>query len=209
MKILYELIVAMNQDGIIGIDQQIPWKNGEDMRHFRETTTGHILIMGRKTFDSLPNSRPLKNRIHVVLTNTPERYDALYSNNASVFFARLDRLDDLIKCINAIYPEKRAFVCGGEEIYRILLPRCSKLHITYIRHDIFDTTSPSRDNQNHITRFPVPIDDILTEFREIESTYLDYSNSCRKVVYELVSPLNNAPSYSPTKRMRSAYVSFY
>jgi dihydrofolate reductase len=189
MQTNYELIVAMNQDGVIGIDQQIPWKHREDMRHFRETTTGHILIMGRKTFDSLPNGRPLNNRIHVVLSNTPEKYDALYRDNDSVFFTRNNRLDDLMQCICNIYPGKHIFVCGGEEIYRILLPRCGKLHITYIDHDISAVTSVSH-NYHTITRFPLPIETISKEFREIDAIYL--GDSCKKVVYELASPpLNN------------------
>ena len=173
MKTFYELIVAINHDPVIGIDQYIPWKNKNNMQHFCETTAGHILIMGRKTFDSLPNSRPLNNRIHVVLTNSPDKYDALYSDNDSVFFTRFDRLDDLMKCIWAIYPEKRAFVCGGEETYRILLPRCSKLHIM---HDISDI-------QQHVTKFPALIN-ILSQFRKTDAIYWD--DSCRKVVYESV-----------------------
>jgi dihydrofolate reductase len=186
MKINYELIVAMNQDGIIGIDQHIPWKHKEDMRHFREITTGNILIMGRKTFDSLPNGRPLNNRIHVVLTNSPEKYDEIYRNNNAVFFTNCKRLDDLMLCITNIYPEKRVFVCGGEEIYRILLPRCSKLHITYIQHDI---SGGEYQLPLNITKFPVAID-TLTQFREIECAYLDDSNFCKKIVYELVSSLD-------------------
>ena len=188
MKTLFELIVAMNQDGIIGIDQQIPWRNKEDMRHFRETTMGHVLIMGRKTFDSLPGRRPLKNRIHVVLTNSPEKYDQLYNNNSDIFFTSVDRLDELMECIINIYPEKRVFVCGGEEIYRMLLPKCGKLHITYIQHDIH-CPSPLYTHQ-HITQFPISIETISKEFREIDSIYL--GDSCRKVAYELLPPpLNN------------------
>jgi dihydrofolate reductase len=137
---LYRLIVATNQDNIIGITdpngrQRIPWTNKIDMMRFREKTMGSILIMGRKTFESLP-VRPLPGRMHIVITRTPSKYDEKFSDNDAVFFSRLEKLEETIKsilndgenCVNG----KPIFVCGGEEIYRELLPRCDKLYITRI-----------------------------------------------------------------------------
>ena len=129
----YELIVAMNQDGIIGItdssgNQRLPFQCREDMRHFRETTMGHILVMGRKTFDSLPKRRPLPGRITFVLTRTPNPV----KNDDSVYFSRLDNLEEVLNPLIRSSP-RRIFICGGEEIYRALLPRCERLHITHIQ----------------------------------------------------------------------------
>lgn len=145
-SVSYELIVAMNQDSIIGVtdsfgNQRIPWKNKEDMRHFRETTMGHILVMGRKTFESLPNG-PLAGRIHIVLSRNPEEQKRRYTNaekGNTLFFATIEQLDETIQSIRVLdkyYGEcgKRVFVCGGEEIYRILLPRCERMYVTEIDH---------------------------------------------------------------------------
>jgi len=133
----YELIVAVNQDCVIGVtdasgNQRLPFTCREDMRYFRETTTspeGHILVMGRKTFESLPK-RPLVGRTHIVLSRTPSKYDERYMNTNDVYFARFENLDEVLEPLVYPYSNRRVFVCGGEEIYRALLPRCERLHIT-------------------------------------------------------------------------------
>ena len=166
---MYELIVAMNQDGIIGItdasgNQRMPWSSeiGKlDMQQFREKTMGNLVIMGRKTFESLPK-RPLPGRIHIVITRTPSKYDEKFSKIENVFFSRLEKLDDAIECILGNFTKKRVFVCGGEEIYRVLLPRCERLHITYLNCPVVlsegETTS----------RFPTE-SDIMKGFQEVNS----------------------------------------
>ena len=171
----YELIVAVNQDGIIGItdvsgNQRIPsWSSvigSVDMRHFRNMTTspeGHILVMGRKTFDSLPNGSHLPGRIHVVLTRTPSKYDERYKNNEFVFFTDFEHVDYIVESLVYLNPAKRVFVCGGEEIYRALFPRCERLHITVI-----DFTIVLEEGET-FSRFPC-LDEIEEEFRETGSS---------------------------------------
>ena len=108
--------------------------------------------MGRKTFESLPK-RPLHRRIHVVLTNNPTKYETEYENHNSVFFTQLEHLDNRIASLLELYPEKHVFVCGGEEIYRILLPKCERLHITYL----MDTYSSVLLENETYTKFgPIP-----------------------------------------------------
>ena len=152
----YEGIVAMNPEGIIGVTrrdgtQYIPWLSlsfatesvnansesdnisaivREDMRHFRKSTIGNIIIMGRKTFDSLPTGS-LPNRIHIVLTRkiSPTRIK-------NVFFTTLDKLDATVNTLLLECPYKKVFVCGGEEIYRKLLHKCSCLYITEIPYTV-------------------------------------------------------------------------
>ena len=223
---MYELIVAMDTDGNIGVTdamgrQRMPWeseathksgevatsksgevathksgevatlKSGEvatsksgathkskaikeDMRYFREKTMNNILIMGRKTFESLPK-RPLPGRIHVVLTNTPAKYETEYDeNNNSVFFTQLEHLDNVIGTLHELYPDKRVFVCGGEEIYRILLPKCERLHIGTIPERGHNEVSAQQSVG--IGRFSgettsVPASREQAEFRS-ENTYL-------------------------------------
>jgi hypothetical protein len=93
IDIPYELIVAMNEEGVIGITdasgrQKIPWHLPEDLQHFKEKTSGHIVVMGRKTFDSLPNG-PLPNRLHIVLTRTPKM--SLYHSTYEIPYATLQK----------------------------------------------------------------------------------------------------------------------
>ena len=166
LPLKYELIVAMNQDSIIGVtdlsgNQRIPWKNKEDMRHFRETTMGHILIMGRKTFESLPK-RPLPGRIHIVLTRNPSEYTT-YTDN-TVFFATIEQLDKMVQSIIRNHFGKRVFVCGGEEIYRILLPRCERLHITEINHSV--ELNPGETTSQFSSK-----KEWMAEFSERDDTY--------------------------------------
>lgn len=182
---LYKLIVATNQDNIIGItdtdgNQKIPWVCKIDMHRFREKTMGNILIMGRKTFESLP-TRPLPGRIHIVVTRTPSKYDEKFSDNDAVFFARLDKLDQTIdsiinssgKCING----KQVFVCGGEEIYRELLPRCDKLYITRIQCPIEQLPGKS------VSQF-VPEEEWIHEFRETE--VIQVADNCVFKTYDRI-----------------------
>ncbi len=70
MRQIYELIVAMTPAGVIGHNGTIPWHIPEDLEYFKKMTIGGIIVMGRKTFESLP--RILPNRIHVVITRTPK-----------------------------------------------------------------------------------------------------------------------------------------
>jgi dihydrofolate reductase len=171
---IYELIVAMNHDGIIGItdasgNQRIPWSRdiGKiDMQHFRKTTIGNVIIMGRKTFESLP-VRPLPGRINIVITRTPSKYDEKFSNIDTVFFSRLERLDDIIEIVLGNFTKTRVFVCGGEEIYRVLLPRCERLHITYLNCPVLLAEGETA------SRFPIE-SEMMNGFQETSSiTALD------------------------------------
>lgn len=148
-KVWYEGIVAMNPEGIIGVTrrdgtQYIPWLSEdvtsesdnlsaivrEDMRHFRKSTIGNIVIMGRKTFESLPTGS-LPNRTHIVLTRkiNPTKIE-------NVYFTTIDKLDETVNAILLEYPYKKVFVCGGEDIYRKLLHKCYRLCITEIPYTV-------------------------------------------------------------------------
>ena len=68
------LIVALNQDNIIGNNNNIPWKVKYDLQRFKQLTNQQIIVMGRKTYESLP-IKPLKNRMNIVITNNPDDYE--------------------------------------------------------------------------------------------------------------------------------------
>ena len=178
----YELIVAVNQDGIIGItdasgNQRLAFNCREDMRHFRDTTMDHILVMGRKTFESLPK-RPLPGRTHIVLSRAPRKYDEKYTKTDDVFFSRLENLEEVIRPLVFPYSNKRVFVCGGEEIYRALLPRCERLHITHINSAEVELGPGESTSQFHY---------LETEFEEIESK-ASIDNTCVFRTFERIRP---------------------
>jgi dihydrofolate reductase len=104
------------------------------MRIFCEKTANSILVMGRKTFESIPNG-PLHGRIHVVVTRTPALYTPEYIDDDSVFFVRMEDADGMVRMLLGTYPKSaipRVFVCGGADIYAAFLCRCQTLHITYV-----------------------------------------------------------------------------
>lgn len=116
-------IAAMAKNRVIGNGNAIPWHVPEDFKFFKQTTMGGILLMGRKTYESI--GRPLPGRITVVLSrsgNLPAGTQA--SEN-------LRCIRDLSE-LEAIAPEKQVFVAGGAEIYRQLLPYCAELFLTEI-----------------------------------------------------------------------------
>ena len=99
------VIVAADENGIIGNNNEIPWKLPEDQKLFKQITTGHNVIMGRKTWQSLPK-KPLPNRVNYVISS-----QNLVVSNALVF----NDLNEAIK--NA--SENKTFIIGGSEIYKL------------------------------------------------------------------------------------------
>jgi dihydrofolate reductase len=141
------LIVAHDQHNIIGYDGVIPWYIPEDLKHFRELTTNNIVIMGRKTFQSI--SKPLKNRINIVITNSPEKLHTFQTTqtNQQLIYNNLEELNDtLIKLYEQEENKnKKIFVIGGSEIYNALLDKCNEMYITevyrpYSNPDFIDPT---------------------------------------------------------------------
>lgn len=119
-----EIVVAVSRNGVIGSTDtnSLLWHLPSDMERFRELTTGHTVVMGRKTWESIPNKfRPLPNRKNVVLTRTK----GYVAHGAEVFYNRES-------VIEAIDDEGKVFVIGGESIYKLFLPLARRLHITRV-----------------------------------------------------------------------------
>jgi dihydrofolate reductase len=112
------LIVARAENGVIGVDGRLPWHLPADLRHFKQLTMGNPMIMGRKTFESLPGLLP--GRRHIVLTR-----DADWSDEG----AEVARsVDEALKLANAPHVS----VIGGAEIYHLFLPRADRIELTEI-----------------------------------------------------------------------------
>jgi dihydrofolate reductase len=112
------IIVATDQQGGIGIDNSLPWKLPEDLAHFKRLTTGHPIIMGRKTFDSI--GRPLPNRRNIVITrNAGWRHDGVEAvGSVEAAVALLDGAD--------------GYVIGGAEIYKQSMALTERLIVTEV-----------------------------------------------------------------------------
>lgn len=118
---MLNIIVAAGENSVIGKNNRLPWHLPNDLKHFREITTGHTIIMGRKTFESLPKILP--NRRHIVLTNNTDY--KVESDDVTV----VNSLHQLLSILDA---NQQYFVIGGGSIYNMLLPHCSKVYLTKI-----------------------------------------------------------------------------
>src|SRR5687767_2584723 len=103
----FQAIAAMSLNRVIGCDNQIPWHLPEDFKWFKRKTTGHVLIMGRKTFESI--GRPLPNRTTVVLSRQTREIPGV-------------RVVTSLEAIPDFGLDKTLFICGGGEIYQQALP---------------------------------------------------------------------------------------
>ncbi|NNH70216.1 dihydrofolate reductase [Nocardia uniformis] len=119
------LIWAQTLDGVIGLDNAIPWRIPEDMAHFKDVTRGHPVVMGRRTWDSLPaRFRPLDGRRNIVVTRQPDW--------AADGADRAGSLDEALR----LSGDGPVWVMGGGEIYRAALPLATELMVTEVDSDI-------------------------------------------------------------------------
>jgi dihydrofolate reductase len=129
------LIAAMGSNRAIGIDNGLPWRLPADLRRFKALTMGHVLVMGRKTFESV--GRPLPGRTTIVVTRRPDYAPPGVEVAHSV--------DEALARATRDHPEE-IFIAGGEEIFRQTLDRADRLHLTWIEKEFpGDTFFPELD----------------------------------------------------------------
>ena len=130
------VIVAVDKNWAIGKDNRMMWSIPADMKFFRETTKGNIVIMGRKTLESFPQGQPLKNRVNIVITRKKD-----YKVKGAVI---VHSVEEAVK--EAKKYEGELFVIGGESIYRAMLAYCDTAYVTKIDHAFdADTYFPNLD----------------------------------------------------------------
>lgn len=139
---MLSIIVAKSINNAIGKDNKLLWKIPDDMKRFKKITTGHTVIMGRKTFESI--GKVLPNRLNIILTRDPNY--KIDDPNVKI----LGGVSDLEEYIN---DENENFVIGGAQIYSILMPKCQKLYVTQVDKDfVGDTYFPViRENEWEVT----------------------------------------------------------
>lgn len=127
-------IAAMSLNRVIGAGNKIPWHLPEDFKWFKQITTGHVIVMGRKTFESI--GRPLPNRTTLVLTRSLEPIPGVQT------------ISDLSQLDPAAWPGRELFICGGAQVYAQALPLCSDLYLTLVDRVVEgDTFFPPFEDQ--------------------------------------------------------------
>lgn len=116
------MIAAVASNGVIGKENALPWHIGADMKHFKQITTGHAIVMGRKTFESI--GRALPNRRNIVLSRTLAPEDA----PGCEVVGSVDDLDKL-----GIAGGEEVIVIGGAQIYKAFMPMATTLYITHVQ----------------------------------------------------------------------------
>lgn len=133
-------ILSADRNWGIGYQNRLLVSIPSDMKFFRQTTTGKVVVMGRKTLESFPNGLPLKNRTNIVLTKNKD-----YSVKGAVLVHTEEELFEELKK----YSADDVYVIGGESVYRMLLPYCDTVYVTKIDH-VFqaDTFFPNLDEMD-------------------------------------------------------------
>lgn len=124
---MFSIIVAISENGIIGLNNKLIWHISSDLKRFKEITKGHKIVMGRKTFESLPGVLP--KRENIVITRST-------INNEKITV--VNDIDKFIK--DNVNSEEEIFIIGGATIYKQFEPYCNKIYLTRVlKHYIGDT----------------------------------------------------------------------
>jgi dihydrofolate reductase len=132
----FKAIAAMSLNRVIGAGNRIPWHLPEDFKWFKKMTTGQVIVMGRKTFESI--GKPLPNRTTIVLTRSPQP------------IADVRTISDLsqLSQVDPALAGREIFICGGAQLYQQALPLCSDLYLTLVQRVVEgDTLFPPFEDQ--------------------------------------------------------------
>ena len=122
------LIAAAAENNALGKDNDLVWHLPDDFKRFKQLTSGHFIIMGRKTFESFP--KPLPNRTHIIITRQKNYAEKINCESCIV-------VDSIENAIAKTIPNEESFIIGGGEIYKQSLPFADKIELTRV-HGIFE-----------------------------------------------------------------------
>ncbi len=134
------VIVAVDNNWAIGNKNELLIRIPNDHKHFREETTGKVVVLGRKTLETFPQGLPLKNRTNIILSK-----DKNYQVKDAIIVHSIEELLEELKKYN----EEDVYIIGGDSVYRQMLPYCNVAHITKIDHEYeADAYFPNLDQDN-------------------------------------------------------------
>ena len=119
---LISIIAAIGKNNIIGVDNKLPWKLSADLKRFKAITSRKPVIMGRKTFESI--GKPLPNRINIIITR-----DKNYKADGCIV------VNSPEQALNAAKGSEEIIIIGGEQIFKMFLPKADKMYLTFIDKD--------------------------------------------------------------------------
>ena len=152
----FKAIAAMSENRVIGLGNIIPWHLPEDFKWFKKMTTGQIVVMGRKTFESI--GKPLPNRTTIILSRTSFRHPGVRTIADLTELQNLERGPQAASVpggdatskrpegrapedpANPATAERQVFICGGAQIYEQTLPLCSDLYLTLVKRTVAGDT---------------------------------------------------------------------
>ena len=134
---MLSIIVAKAKNNVIGKNNKLLWKLPEDFKRFNELTTGHTIIMGRKTFESL--GKPLPERKHIVFSQNPD---------FKVDDENVEIVHSMLQIQQYIQDKNENFVIGGAMIYNLLMPYVTKMYVTQIEKDFDGDSFFPKINEN-------------------------------------------------------------
>lgn len=127
---ILSIIVAVSENGVIGKDNKLIWSLPADMKFFKEKTTGHFIITGRKNYESIPEKfRPLPNRTNIIITRQ-KNYHAPGTVIAS-------SIPDALSFAEEFSNKEEVFIIGGAEIFKQILPQVQRVYLTWV-HERFE-----------------------------------------------------------------------
>ena len=161
------IIVAIAQNGAIGKNNDLLWHLSGDLKRFKKLTMGHPVVMGRKTWDSLPK-KPLPGRQNIVMTNNPD-----FEADGTIV---VHSVNDLFKALKDC--DEEVFIMGGAAIYQTLLPFTNRLYITRVYRDYeADVYFPTIDmSEFTLVKFGEPMQD---EESGLDYAYEEYDRKFR------------------------------
>jgi dihydrofolate reductase len=137
---MVSLIAAVSDNGIIGVDNKMPWYIPDDLKRFKRLTTDNVVIMGRKTYESI--GQPLPNRLNIVI-----------SRNKDLVIEGCLVVDSITKAIKKAGNNRDIFIIGGGEIYKRAIDFADRIYLTKIHIEVEgDTTFPTIDTINWVEK---------------------------------------------------------
>lgn len=161
------LIVAVDNNWAIGNNGDLLIRIPNDHKHFREETTGKVVVLGRKTLDTFPQGLPLKNRTNIILSTNPD-----YRVKDAVVVHSIEELLEEVKK----YDSRDVYVIGGDSIYRQLLPYCNVAHVTKIDHNY--TADSYFTNLDEEPEWEITADSEEQTYFDISYQFLKYERKC-------------------------------
>lgn len=154
------IIAAVGENNALGKDNDLVWHLPDDFKRFKELTTGHYIIMGRKTFESFP--QPLPNRTHVIITRQKD-----YKPEGCVVVNSIEKALELAK------EDEQPFIIGGGEIYKLGMPFSDKIELTQV-HESFEADTFFPEINEHEWELSKSVYHPKDDKHKHDFTYLTY-----------------------------------